>query len=205
MIEAFNRLNKAMNDLADTMDQFNTAIKESEVLSKEPESDSKEVAQASPEAETIIDNPVAATEAQSSTEVKKPVRKKRTTKKQKLAMEATLLAEKEQTVEVVAKESDPSQLPMTDDPSMAGITRDKTEEETTQDKIADFTKVRKVVQDLITQMGEATSVQKLLQEDFGVEKLSAMDPSDYSEFVNKVEALAKADQVIDNTIPAGLL
>ena len=204
MIEAFNRLNKAMNDLADTMDQFNTAIKESEVLSKEPESDSKEI-QASPEAETIIDSPVAATEAQSSTEVKKPVRKKRTTKKQKLAMEATLLAEKEQTVEVVAKESDPSQLPMTDDPSMAGITRDKTEEETTQDKIADFTKVRKVVQELITQMGEATSVQKLLQEDFGVEKLSAMDPSDYNEFVNKVSVLAEADKVVDNTIPAGLL
>ena len=131
MIEAFNKLKKAVNDLADTLNKCNDELKL--YIENKSKSDDFNI----PEKKVI---------------------KRRTSKKQK---EAAKIREAE-----LAINTDTSN--------------------------AEFLKVKVVVQNLTDKMNDATAVQKLLTEDFGVEKLSDMDALRYDEFVSKLKVLVNA-------------
>lgn len=206
MIDAFNRLNTAMINLSITMEQFDEAMKQNMEASDKPNLKMANNTTETTSNVTQITDPVAATAEQADPEPKKKAtRKKRVSKKQKETMEAQAAAD-QQLLDRVEHENPDPELDgeqIQNDPSMSTIPNQNNAPDAVA--MADFTQVRTVVQELIAAMGDASAVEKLLFEDFGVQKLSAMDPSKYNEFIEKVKAIAAADKIPDNTIPEGLL
>ena len=128
-----------------------------------------------------------ATGAGAETE-KPPAKKKAAPRKKKAAKKET----KKETETETETESGMADLDNAADPSMAGI-----DQSAAGHTPLDYATVRKEAQVALEQFGSIEIISELLQTEFKVEKLSAMDATQYPAFVTRLRELVHADKMPD--------